>query len=200
MPTERACGRYSPARSRGTGTLAVHSASMEHYRSVFATTAVMVLGLVATSPLLQRQDSAGSQPKTNLVIASGVEGTDSKGWSDPPRRVDPAVIATAASPEGEDDGLGSPRPASFTLLPPETAALLTASSAFASSEPAQRVQAVRRHRAAKVASRSRPDVTARAPTAEVSPQNQPAAPQPQRAAGIDPIGDLLRGLGIGRDS
>lgn len=173
---------------------------MEHYRSVFATTAVMVFGLVATSPLLQRQDSAGSQPKTNLIMASGVENADSKGWSDPPRRVDPAATATAVSLEGQDDGLGSPRPASFTLLPPETAALLTASSAFASSEPAQRVQAVRRNRAAKVASRNRPDVTARVPTAEVPAQNQPSAPQPQRAAGIDPIGDLLRGLGIGRDS
>ncbi|MFF8798408.1 hypothetical protein ACIQ2M_00470 [Methylobacterium sp. NPDC097299] len=182
--------------------MAVRSASMEHYRSVFATTAVIVLGLVATSPLLQRQDSAGSQPKTNLIMASGVENADSKGWSDPPRRVDPAATATATatSLEGQDDGLGSPRPASFTLLPPETAALLTASSAFASSEPAQRVQAVRRHRAAKVASRNRLDVTARVPTAEVPAQNQPSAPQPQRAAGIDPIGDLLRGLGIGRDS
>lgn len=174
---------------------------MEHYRSVFATTAVMVLGLVATSPLLQRQDSDVSQPRANLMMSSNMQDSGGGDWSDPPRRVDP--VAKTGAEGRREEGEASPRPASFTLLPPETVTLLAASGTLASSEPSRQGQSLRRHRATKVASRVRPDVTPRPATPEVTRQDsaQPdAPPQPRRADGVDPIGDILRGLGIGKDS
>lgn len=92
------------------------------------------------------------------------------------------------------------KPASFTLLPPETVALLSADD-FGRTEAGQKAQAVRRHRAAKVATRMRPSPAVEAPAAELPVSaGQPTSPQPQKDARIDPIGDLLRGLGIGRDS
>ncbi|BAU91519.1 hypothetical protein MPPM_2914 [Methylorubrum populi] len=94
----------------------------------------------------------------------------------------------------------APRLASFTLLAPETAALL-ASDDFARMDAGQRVQAVRRHRAAKVAARTRPTAhVEQSATATPAPAPEDTATAPQRAARIDPIGDILRGLGIGRDS
>ena len=148
--------------ARGTGTLTVRSASMEHYRSVLATTAVMVFGLVASSPLIREQNSAAPPLQRGAVEASSSGG--SEGWTDPPRQKVGLSIVTeaAASSRGHTGDRPAPRPASFTLLPPETAALLAsddfARGEFAKGEAGQRVQAVRRHRAAKVAARPRPAV------------------------------------------
>ncbi len=171
---------------------------MEHYRSVFATAAVMVIGLVATSPLIAEQDSGPSRPLRAAVDA--VPGS-SDGWTDPPRHRLSLAAATDASAESRSEAgiMPPPRPASFTLLSAETAALLAAGD-FVKAEAAQRVQAVRRHRAAKVVGRTRP-AAAGETTAETSAPAQPTtATQPQKAARIDPIGDILRGLGIGQDS
>jgi hypothetical protein len=59
---------------------------------------------------------------------------------------------------------------------------------------------VRRHRAAKVAARPRPAGVEPLATDTPPPAPEAAATPPQKAARIDPIGDILRGLGIGRDS
>ena len=174
---------------------------MEHYRSVLATTAVMVFGLVATSPLVREQNSAS--PRMQRVAADTHSGNGSDGWIDPPRqRVGLPAVTDAAAPssQGRAGELPAPRLASFTLLAPETAALL-ASDDFARMDAGQRVQAVRRHRAAKVAARTRPTAhVEQSATATPAPAPEDTATAPQRAARIDPIGDILRGLGIGRDS
>ncbi len=170
---------------------------MEHYRSVFATAAVMVIGLVATSPLIAEQNSGASRaPRVAVDVVS--ESDD--GWTDPPRHRTSlaAVTDVAVESRSEADVMPSPRPASFTLLSAETAALLAVGD-FVKVDAAQRVQAVRRHRAAKVANRARP-ATAVETAAETSAPAQATTTQPQKAARIDPIGDILRGLGIGQDS
>lgn len=187
---------YSTPGGGGTGTLAVRSASMEHYRSVFATTAVMVFGLVAASPLLKAQDTARPQPRAILAAASTAESSREEVWIDPPRS-----LVKMAAVRDEGDGAPLPKPASFTLLPPETVALLAAGEMGAKADAAPRAQAVRRHRATRVAHRSNPPATTEAPSTEAPASVQEAAAvEPQKAARIDPIGDILRGLGIGRDS
>ena len=193
-------GMYSEPPGSGTGTLAVRSASMEHYRSVFATTAIMIFGLVAVSPLLRAQDEPRVRPQTNVVMG----GAETDIWSDPPQR---RVRATSMARDGADrkadlgeGGDAVPRPATFTLLAPETAALFAANDLMPKGDHPRTLQVVRRHRAAKVASRMRPSVAAEAPapTGAAPVQEMPATP-PQKDARIDPIGDLLRGLGIGRN-
>jgi hypothetical protein len=176
---------------------------MEHYRSVLATTAVMVFGLVASSPLIREQNSAAPPLQRGAVEASSSGG--SEGWTDPPRqKVGLSIVTEAASSRGHTGDRPAPRPASFTLLPPDTAALLAsddfARGEFAKGEAGQRVQAVRRHRAAKVAARPRPAGVEPLATDTPPPAPEAAATPPQKAARIDPIGDILRGLGIGRDS
>lgn len=173
---------------------------MEHYRSVFATTALMVVGLLAASPLLRAQDVPPLRPQATLATTSAEADT----WSDPPKDKVRAASSQGAGAAGEADhnrpSEGAPKPASFTLLPPETVALFAASDVVQKGDAHQRLQAVRRHRAAKVASRSRTFNPAEAPAATPSApvQEIPAVPQ-QKDARIDPIGDLLRGLGIGRN-
>jgi hypothetical protein len=173
---------------------------MEHYRSVFATAAIMVVGLVAASPILRAENSAPATKVSGALSSAAVSDSDQT-WADPPRyTARPASISAAqASPAGPDVAT-IPRPASFTLLPQETTALLAAAD-FGKPEAAQRVQAVRRHRAAKVATRARSAPTAETPASEApASAGQATATPPQKDARIDPIGDLLRGLGIGRDS
>lgn len=171
---------------------------MEHYRSIFTTAAVMVFGLVATSPLIREQNSGPS--RTQSAAVDTMPSGSGDGWTDPPRqKVVLAAVTDAAKSRRDDlEGIPVPKPASFTLLSSETAALLAADD-FAKSESAQRVQAMRRHRAAKVATRTRPAPVAESPATD-TPAPEAAATQPQKAARIDPIGDILRGLGIGRDS
>ena len=181
--------------------MAVRFASMEHYRSVFATTAVMVFGLLATSPLMKTQNSAPSPSRAESLIISGAEAADGSTWADPPRyAVRMAAEPGAANPSTDDrGGVPAPKPATFTLLSPETVALLAADD-LVGVDTTQRVQAVRRHRAAKVATRVRPAPATQNSNALPASSAETAATQPQQAARIDPIGDLLRGLGIGRDS
>ncbi|KQQ31490.1 hypothetical protein ASF53_01965 [Methylobacterium sp. Leaf123] len=169
---------------------------MEHYRSVFATTAVMVFGLLATSPLVRTQNSAPTPTRAQSVIVSSAEAAEGSTWADPPRYS--AVMAAKPSIDDRSSML-APKPATFTLLPPETVALLAADD-LARADTAQRVQAVRRHRAAKVATRTRPAPVVETSTTGPASSGEATASQPQKAARIDPIGDLLRGLGIGRDS
>jgi hypothetical protein len=150
--------------------LAVRFASMEHYRSVFVTTAVMVFGLLATSPLVRTQNSALTSSRAESLIVSSAEAAEGSTWADPPRYSAGVKVALLAA----DD--------------------------LAGADTTQRVQAVRRHRAAKVATRVRPAPAAETSTALPASGTATTATQPQQAARIDPIGDLLRGLGIGRDS
>ena len=164
--------------------MAVRFASMEHYRSVFVTTAVMVFGLLATSPLVRTQNSALTSSRAESLIVSSAEAAEGSTWADPPRY---------------SAGVPAPQPATVTLLSPEMVALLAADD-LAGADTTQRVQAVRRHRAAKVATRVRPAPAAETSTALPASGTATTATQPQQAARIDPIGDLLRGLGIGRDS
>ena len=160
----------------------------------------MVFGLVAVSPILRAENSAPATTVSGALADTAVSGTD-KAWADPPRYS--AGTATAPVAQGiaaGPDGATIPRPASFTLLPQETRALL-AGADLGKPEAAQRAQAVRRHRAAKVVTRARPAPTAEPPANEApASAGQASATLPQKDARIDPIGDLLRGLGIGRDS
>ncbi|MEH3119326.1 MAG: hypothetical protein PGN25_17470 [Methylorubrum populi] len=160
----------------------------------------MVIGLVASSPLVREQHSAQVRLQPNLAASRQVEGD---AWIDPPRAKVRIASTDAArnAGEGKDSSLQGPKPASFTLLSPETVALLAAGDTKPTIDRPERAQAPRRHRTAKVASRTRPPAAADVP-AVTAPAAGPeaVAPQPQKAARIDPIGDLLRGLGIGRDS
>lgn len=161
----------------------------------------MVFGLLATSPLVRTQNSAPTPLRAESMIVSSAEAADGSIWADPPRySAGAAAVPGAATPGiGRLGGVPTPKPATFTLLPPETVALLAADD-LAGSDTIQRVQAVRRHRAAKVATRARPVAAAANSTTVPASGAETTATQPQKAARIDPIGDLLRGLGIGRDS
>lgn len=150
---------------------------MEHYRSVFATTAVMVIGLLASSPLIRAQNAPAAQARAHAIE---VDRAGDGAWTDPPR-----AGLQMASPVGIDAS-PLPKPASFTLLSPTMAGLLMAGAMHPRTDRAENAQAPRRHRALKVARRERQPALA-----DVTRQEMGAS-RPRQAAQIDSIGDLVR--------
>ncbi|MEL6061778.1 MULTISPECIES: hypothetical protein [unclassified Methylobacterium] len=174
----------SPQQSSGTGSLTARFPVMKYARSALATTVLAVFGLGVAVQNLHSHDRDG-QVRSAAAAASLVTPV---AWTDPPARRTTETTGTLASP-------------SPVLLPTAT----PPAPASATAELPRRSTALHR---GKGAERNRSRVarlhrSARAHTAAVDPAAMPqAAPQPASEASrrIDPIGDILRGLGFGRDS
>lgn len=160
---------------------------MEHYRSTLAVTAIAISGLLCASLLFQTGPFGDHSQQPGTAVAS--TGTGS-GWTDPPRsplgNVATSELETGAQP-------------SLTMLPPPEVPKPIGVSTPRPEQPRKTVEAHRR----KIAQRSaRPRLNApeRGPIVQAAAVGQPApASQKGNEKGIDLIGDLIRGLGIGRD-
>ncbi|MBE7243948.1 MAG: hypothetical protein INR63_03280 [Actinomycetospora chiangmaiensis] len=184
--------------------MAVRSFVMEHFRSTLATTAIAVFGLaVAAYTLHSGDDAVQARP-----VAAAVQPA---AWTDPPARLS-ATETTGAirtdlrgSAPAEARAAAIPAPQEATVMPP-VASPLPGAMADA-SEPLRKPVAARRtraqERAAHRSARLRHAALARASaadrTAAAGPRTMQAA-APAASSRIDPIGDILRGLGFGRDS
>ena len=163
--------------------MAVRSALMEHFKSTLATTAVLLAGLVTAAQILHPRDPAYESRRTRQVSAPTAVA-----WSDPPARVAPAVADVV-------------RPASFTMMPEAMIGDLSGAEATFHPPVQRRAEGAPRQRMAQGRARAalvRRDARADLPAA----QAQAVAAQPAEAgskAGSDPIGDLLRNLGLGGD-
>ncbi len=162
---------------------------MEHYRSTFAVTGIAVLGLVAAAGILH----PGHFERTARAAARPMVATQTA-WVDPPA---PKRAARHRA-----------LPDVAALMEPEPMAVLPADGIMVQPVPAGLVQVAvtGRHREAagrrKLARRAA--TTRQAALDAPGPAGQGVAPQPGTAeapaARIDPIGDLIRGLGLGSNS
>ncbi|MCJ2069154.1 hypothetical protein MKK75_10120 [Methylobacterium sp. J-030] len=160
--------------------MAVRFPIMKYVRSTLATTVLAVFGLgVAVQNLHSHDRDTQARP-------AAVAAVTPVAWVDPPARGTPETTEALAS--------AHPGPSTAAAIPPATTAL--------PAEPPRRRAAI--HRGAersrvRTAHLRRP---VHAHTAAVDPAAIPRpAPRPAPDAGgrIDPIGDILRGLGFGRD-
>jgi len=158
---------------------------MKYARSILVTTVLAVFGLgAATQNLHSRDRNAQARP---AAVAASIKPV---AWIDPPARGTPEITAAPASV--------SPAALAAAATPPATIALPVEPPRSSSAN--HRAKAAERKSRSRVAHLHRP---IRARTAAVDPAAMPQpAPRPALDASgrIDPIGDILRGLGFGRDS
>jgi hypothetical protein len=183
-------------------TLAVRSSVMEHYRSTLATTAIAVFGLVVAAHTLHPGNYEVQPRPVRTEAAQAAPST----WMDPPAR-----MAVTSRPEPTISETA--RAAAADLLTPRMAAALPPGAVTAPALPSALVAPVEKARKTLVANRMKVADrgvrrTARLRhagldrTAAVEPIVA-AAPTPapaQAAQTIDPIGELIRGLGLAHDS
>ncbi len=162
-------------------TLAVRSEIMEHFTSTIVTTAVLVAGLITAAHVLHPRDPMSEMRRGNVVVASTDTAT---AWSDPPARASQAAITDAALL----------RPASFTLLPIAMTASLSGTDDRLQDRPVRRAEHA--HARRPVASATRQPA---ARIAQQAPTPVASTAQASQAAQGDPIGDLMKALGLGRD-
>jgi hypothetical protein len=176
---------------------------MEHYRSTLATTACAVFGLVAAAHILHPGNyEVQTRPARPAVVAAAAAApTGPAAWVDPPARL--------AGPE-TTGALAAAAPA------PRIAAAIPAAALPADPLPAEMARSVEpprkkaAHRLVRVergqhrTARFRRDAIDRTAQADRAAAAAAAPPPAQAAASrserIDPIGDIIRGLGFGRDS
>jgi len=172
---------------------------MEHYRSTLGTTAVAVFGLVAAAHILHPGNyEVQTRPARPVVTAAAPIAPTA--WVNPPARM------TAPETTGALAAVPVPRIAAAVPSTAMPAAPLPAEMASLAEAPRKAVAARRTkgaergpHRAARLrhAAIVRTAQSDRAAATAVAPQPAPVAADP--SAKIDPIGDIIRGLGLGRD-
>lgn len=159
---------------------------MEHFKSTLATAAIAAFGLVTAAHVLHpgnfERTTYPSRPVATVA-------SQASAWVNPP--ASPVVSAPVAVAE----------PVAVTTAQAESVPVAWASATVPPVEatPPQasrrKVSAAHRHRVAQKQSRLRQADLARPTTAPA------AAPAPKaQASRIDPIGDIIRGLGLGSDS
>lgn len=163
---------------------------MEHFKSTIATTAIAAFGLVAAAHILH----PGNFERTTYP-SRPVATVDSQAaaWVSPPAAL-PVVKEAAAAKAG-------PAPATTPAPVPAPVAWTSAQAEApvrTEATPEHHRRAAAHHR--KLAQRHAPLRQAsldRAPQPAAPPAEPAAAPKANR---IDPIGDIIRGLGLGSDS
>ncbi|MDP4006437.1 hypothetical protein [Methylobacterium sp. NEAU K] len=183
---------------------------MEHYKSTLATTAFAVFGLVVAAHSLHPGNYETQQrPARTGAPASAAAPAGPMAWVDPPGRVAAPETVGAPSPDPRLTDSASATPSG--LLAPRMTAVLPPGAVTAPALPREMTTPAEKSRTVIAAHRTKSTErgirrVARlrhatlARTAEVDQAAAPSVPAPQQATkAIDPIGDLIRGLGLGRD-
>jgi hypothetical protein len=158
---------------------------MEHFKSTLATAAIAAFGLVTAAHVLHPGNFERTTYPSRPVATVAPQAS---AWVNPPASLPVAAPAEAPKPVAE---MVAPLPVAWTsaTVPPVEASPAPASR--------RKVSVAHRHRVAQKQARLRQAELAR-PAAEAAPA-APVAPKAQ-ANRIDPIGDIIRGLGLGSDS
>lgn len=159
---------------------------MEHFKSTIATTAIAAFGLVAAAHILH----PGNFERTTYPArpVATVE-RQAAAWVNPPASL--PVVGTPVTVSTEAAPIPAPVPVAWTSARAE----VPVRAAEAAPEHRHRASAHRR----KFARRQAPLHQASLDRAVQSPA-APAAAVAPKAGRIDPIGDIIRGLGLGSDS
>lgn len=171
---------------------------MIHLKSTLAISAIMLSGLVAASPFPYRSDFEPKKPRhtADFQAATAAETP-----------VTPAVVTAWADPPVKESApVGKSEPASVAEAPAPTIEPVSAPALAVVPGPVRNAslqttaqvkpEQARRRKVAK-APRERQMATRQAPPAEDAQVASREAPTTSQR--IDPIGDILRGLGIGRE-
>lgn len=163
---------------------------MEHYRSTLAVTAIAVSSLLCASLFFQTGPFGARSERPGTAMASAVTGHS---WSDPPR------FSRSEGAAAREEPATQPSLApSLTMLPPPAPSMPVGAMTPRSEQPRKVVEAHRK-RASQRSARARQIVPERGRIVEAAAVGQPAPAGGQGSGkGIDLIGDLIRGLGIGR--
>jgi hypothetical protein len=182
---------------------------MEHYRSTLATTAIAVFGLVVAAHTLH-PGNYEVQTRPARPVAAPVAAQAA--WTDPPARIaGPETTGAIRRAAETASALPSaiPAPQLAAVVPPVATPAIPLPREMANpAEPLRRTAAFHRPRGSERAARRVARLrhaplarTAQADRAAVAPPAAgPAQAAPDSSARIDPIGDIIRGLGFGRDS
>lgn len=161
---------------------------MEHFKSTIATTAIAAFGLVAAAHILHpgnfERTTYPSRPVATVAAQPAPQA-----WVNPPAALAvsaPAPVVQAEAPQPV------PSPVAWTSAHAEAPAPIR--TAEAAPEHRRKAGAHRRKLSQRPAQVRQAALTQPA-------QPAAAAPAPKRDENrIDPIGDIIRGLGLGSDS
>lgn len=162
---------------------------MEHYKSTFAVTGIAVLGLMAAAGILHPgnfERQARPAAKSHAVAAAPTA------WVDPPTSRSAAL--RRAAPLSDTAALMKAEPtvalsADYAMVQPLPAELTQVATTARSARAAHVPKMVRRAATTRQAALVRPAADEGSATQQPSSADSPGQK-------IDPIGDLLRGLGL----
>lgn len=180
---------------------------MEHFKSTIATTAIAAFGLVAGAHILHPGNFERTTYPSRPVA---VVASQASAWVNPPavlpvsrdvREIAPgetrvqvreAIAATAEAPQTlpSPAPVPAPLPVAWTSAHAEAPVRITEASPDRRHKATHRRKAAQRPAAVRQASLDRPAQPAVAPAPVATPKSDR----------IDPIGDIIRGLGLGSDS
>lgn len=174
-------------------SLTVSFPVMIHLKSTLAITAIMLTGLVAASPFPYASDQEPRKARTVAALVSEVQASPAPmtAWADPPARPQGAVEESAIV-------------ANAAISTPAIDETVTATPVVAPT-PVRRVSAqakaeqARRRKIAKAIARERQASTKQSVPAAPTETQVASRTAPTSSQKIDPIGDILRGLGIGKE-
>jgi hypothetical protein len=166
---------------------------MEHYKSTLATAAIAALGLVAAAHVLH----PGNYERTTYPSRPvATVASQASAWVNPPANLpvaETALLDTTPASEVAAPAKVAAIPVAWT----SASAPLQAAEVAPAREPRRKAANARRHKMAQRQARLRQAALARPAAQPVEAAPATAKPQANR---IDPIGDLIRGLGLGSDS
>ena len=161
---------------------------MEHYRSTFAVTGIAVLGLVVAAGILHpgnfERSQRASAPRAGVPAAVA--------WVDPPATSNAVRRRTA----GASDLAALMKAEPAAVLPADGVMVQPLPATFTQIAATARRTGTSRHRKAA----QRPQSTRQAALDRRTLPEPTGAPQDAAESGnakADPIGDLIRGLGLG---
>lgn len=162
---------------------------MEHFKSTIATTAIAAFGLFAAAHILHPGNFERTTYPSRPVATVAVQATS---WTNPPALEPVAKQAELSVPVKVE--APAPAPVAWTSAKADASSPAPARLADAAPELRRKAGAHRR----KVSQRPAPvrQAALERPAKPVVTATVPAAKE-QR---IDPIGDIIRGLGLGSDS
>lgn len=185
--------------------MAARFVDMEHFKSTIATTAIAAFGLVAAAHILHPGNFERTTYPSRPVA---VVASQAAAWVNPPavlpvsREVPEvaqgearvqgreAAAAKANAPQTLPSPAPAPLPVAWTSAHAEAPVRIAEASPDRRHKATHRRKASRRPAAVRQASLDRPAQPAAAPAPVATPKTDR----------IDPIGDIIRGLGLGSDS
>lgn len=171
---------------------------MEHYKSTLGVTAAAISALVLAAQIMQAGPFAVSPPPVERVGASIEAAADDTAWVNPPARQqsEPAPqVAQVETAAVEVKSAEVSAPTMTQALAPVAAQTVARQTGAA---PRKAASAQRRKVTQRVTRTRHATLEAQVPPTAAAPQAAPAQP-PAETKRIDPIGDIIRGLGFGRE-